>query len=136
MPHSGSNGRVGKPAVPGAQLKQCSIVPYLAQELLVCGKCHRSPLWLFSEALPKFPSQAALPTSLVPLACALGLKQAPGSTQDRGLQTPALVLSLLQSARICPGEVNQRPRTFLSSQSHPQLSFYQFKLEKDQHSPA
>lgn len=95
-------------------------------------------------ALPKFPPQAALPplplpTSLVSLACALGLKQAPGSTQGLGLQTPALVSSSSRSAGAYPGEMDQRPRTFLSSQCHPPIVFLPVQVGREkklQHSPA
>lgn len=105
--HAGVTGGLGSPqfrSTADAVLHR----PYLLRS---------SGLWLFSAALPKSPSQAALPPPLAPPACVLGLSRPP---QDSGLGTaaPALVLSL-QSARTCPGELNQRPRTSLSSQSRP-----------------
>lgn len=75
----GLRGRQGSQQLQEHRLKQCSISPYLAQGLLVCGRCHESPLWLFSVALSHTGSSSSsphpLPTSLVSLACALGLKQ-------------------------------------------------------------
>lgn len=85
---------------------------------------------------PKFPPQAALPplplpTSLVSLACALGLSRSPGSPQGLVTSCPS-DFPLFTDGQGLPWEVDQRPRTRLRSQMHPPIVFLPVQVGREE----
>lgn len=129
----GLGGKTGKPAVPGAQTEAAlDLLPWLRGYWSVAGTTSRPcgcSQWhsLHSHHRQRF----LLRLFLLPVLWATS--RSPGSPQGLGLQTPALVtFPSSPSARACPGEVDQRPRTFLSSQSHPPVVFLPVQVAREE----
>lgn len=115
-----------------------SLLPWLRGYWSVAGTTSRPcgcSQWhsLHSHHRQRFlpPPHFLLHLLLLPVLWATS--RSPGSPQGLGLQTPALVtFPSSQSARACPGEVDQRPRTFLSSQSHPPVVFLPVQVAREE----